>query len=126
MERSERIILVGGELQTNMPNLLSSLAGQGFHVVQAPTTEELEALLDDNSGAIIVAYGPRGDDTARRVLKTVAGAQRKIPVVVVVNEGNFDEYYELMCEGAYDYFELRDGADVIERSVRWAVESRAA
>ena len=125
MQRSENIIVVGNELQSNMPNLAPSLQAQGFHVVHASTAEELKDLLDNNS-VVVVAYGHRGDEAARRVLKTVAGAHRSVPVIVVVNEGNFDEYYELMCEGAYDYFELRDGAEVIERSVRWAVESRAA
>ena len=126
MQGSQSVIAVGNELGTGLPKLLLSLKEHGFDLIQAGNAEDLLTLLGRNQSVIIVAFESRGKDTARRVLQTVAEAQRKIPVVVVTSEGSFEEYYELMSEGAYDYFDPREGPEVIERSVRWAAGARAA
>ena len=47
-------------------------------------------------------------------------------MIVLVEQGEFDDYYELMCQGAYDYFELSSGADPIARAVRGASRALAA
>ena len=123
MKNSECVILVGDDLQTNLPGLVPALEARGFRLLQVPTVESLNAVLRSGSAASIVVYEPRGEGIARQVLRTVAEAQQRVPVVVVSSEGNFDEYYELMCEGAYDYFDVRDGPEVVERSVRWGLQA---
>ena len=125
MVSAKSIIVVGPDAETSVPNLISGLTAHGLDVVQARTADELRALLREDAGATIIAYNSPGAKTAWCVLKAVADAQRRVPVVVVVKEGNFEQYYDLMSEGAYDYFDLRDGLEVIERSVRWAAGSRA-
>ena len=124
MVSTKSIIVVGADAETNMPNLLSTLRAHGLDLVQARTTAELRALLREDAGATIIVHDSPGANTARTVLKTVAEAQTKVPVVVVAEHGNFEHYYDLMSEGAYDYFDLRDGLDAIERAVRWAAGSQ--
>ena len=117
------VIVVANDLANGLSGLFSILEDQGFRLRRAGTTEELPALLRDSPESVVVAYETPGEDTAHQVLLALAEAEHKTPVVVVARSGDFDEYYELMCEGAYDYFDLRDGADVIGRSVRWAAKA---
>jgi DNA-binding NtrC family response regulator len=124
--RQAEIILVGDDLERVSPALLSSLEARGLRVLKAQSEAELAALLPEHPQVTIVAYEPSQSDTARRILEVVAHTERKIPVVVVAERGSLDEYYELMSEGAYDYFDLRDGTEPIERSVAWAAGTRAA
>ena len=46
-------------------------------------------------------------------------------MIVVVEESNFDEYYELMSDGAYDYYAMDEGAEVIAEALRWAAHTDA-
>ena len=126
MLRARSVIVVGQNLETGLSTLLSSLRSHGFYLVQTPSAENLPALLEENSGVTILVYDSRGEDTARQVLRVLPEGRKKTPVIVVVDQGAFEQYYELMCEGVYDYFELASGPEVIERSVRWAAGTRAA
>ena len=114
MLRSKSVIVVGNDL-AGLSGLLSSLKSHGFHLVQTAIAEDLPALLEENPSVAILVYDSRGEDTARQVLRVLPEGRRKTPVIVVVDQGYFEQYYELMCEGAYDYFELASGSEVIER-----------
>lgn len=123
MQRSETVIVVGIHPPAGLSRLLSLLQDHGYRVIVTPPTGELNDALANNPGAAIVAYEERGENTAHRVLDLIGGSHGNVPVIAVVEDGSFDEYYELMCNGAYDYFELREGPDVIERSLRGAGET---
>ncbi len=122
----QEVIVVGNDLEQLLPALFSSLEAQGLRVVKARSSTELEALLREHPKVTVVTYQSGHSNRARGVLEAVAHVQRKVPVVVVAERSNLDEYYELMSEGAYDYFDLRDGAEPIERAVLWAAGTRAA
>ncbi|HZP16377.1 MAG TPA: hypothetical protein VFB00_00330 [Terriglobales bacterium] len=126
MREAQQVIVVGNDLEQLLPGLFSSLEAQGLHVVKARSGAEFEALLQEHPKVTVIAYESGHSNMARRVLEAVAHAQRKVPVVVVAERSNLDEYYELMSEGAYDYFDLRDGTEPIERAVLWAAGTRAA
>ncbi|MBI3664641.1 MAG: hypothetical protein HY236_00180 [Acidobacteria bacterium] len=126
MLRSKSVIFVGNNLETSVSSLLAHLRSEGFHLIETASPEDLPALLEENPSVAIVAYDARGEDTARQVLRALPERRKKTPVIVVVDQGAFEQYYELMCEGAYDYFELTSGVEVIERAVRWAVGTRTA
>jgi len=46
-------------------------------------------------------------------------------VVALVEHGSFEDYYDLMSKGAYDYFESSHNLDAIERTVERAAGTRA-
>ena len=121
--RPETVIVVGNELPTAMPALLSSLESHGHRVIAVAEVEALPGVLADDAEAILLVYEEPGLRAAHRALEITASFERKVPVVVVTANGNFEDYYELMSEGAYDYFDLRDGAEMIERSVDWAAQA---
>ncbi len=60
------------------------------------------------------------------MLARLESRERKNPVIVVVDRTDFSQYYELMSRGAYDYFELPEGPDVIAGAVRWAAQTQPA
>lgn len=126
MSERGRIVVIGNGHEAGLPNLLATLRMHGFDVVEALKAEELPAVLEPNPGAVVLAYDPRRAGTAHDVLRVVQGIDRKPPVIVVVERGTFEDYYELMCEGAYDYFELTNHPEEIERSIRWAVKAEIA
>ena len=119
----ETVIVVGREIAAALPELLPSLESLGHRVIAAPEVEALLPVLEGNPEAILLVYDAESRGTAHRVLQAVTSYGRKVPVVVVTPNGNSDEYYELMSEGAYDYFDLRDGVEAIERSLRWAAQA---
>ena len=82
------------------------------------------ALGEDGADAVLVFNTARGE--ARETLRILRRDWAHVPVVVVVDKTSFDEYYELMCEGAYDYFEVSEGAEVIAEALRWAAHSRVS
>jgi DNA-binding NtrC family response regulator len=120
MTRSKRVITVGRDPGNRLSGLLATLRGHGYQVVEFPTFEGLFPALNRYPEAVILAYDPAGQSTIRELLPTTS------PVIVLVDRSDFDEYYEWMCAGAFDYFELDSDPQWIEHSVRCASARVAA
>jgi DNA-binding NtrC family response regulator len=120
MTRSKRVITVGLDPGNRLSGLLATLRDHGYQVVELPTFEGLFPVLNRYPEAVILAYGPAGQSTIHELLQTT------IPVIVLVDRSDFDEYYEWMCAGAFDYFELDSDPQWIEHSVRCASARVAA
>jgi DNA-binding NtrC family response regulator len=126
MGRSTTVITVGADPHQRLSNLLATLKASGFRLVETASPEDLSPPLDRFPDPVIVVYNPPKQDTARRVLQAVSGHNRRVPVIVIVDQSDLDEYYQLMCEGAFDYFELSGDPRWVERSVRCATHLIAA
>lgn len=126
MFRSNSVIAVGIDIGIRLPKLLSELTTQGFHLVEASGPEGLAAALEDAPGATVVVYNRPEENTARRALRVVTRLRRKVPVIILVERSDFSEYYELMCEGAFDYFDVTEDPRWIERAVQSAAHLQAA
>jgi DNA-binding NtrC family response regulator len=126
MLQSKSVILVGENLESNLPSLLSTLRAHRFELVETRDADDLRELLSQKPSAAVIVYDAGDGSTAHAVLRITAEMGKKIPVVVIVDRGRFEEYYELMCEGAYDYFEKANCTGEIERSVQWAARAQAA
>lgn len=119
MTRSSSVITVGVDPGNRLSGLLAALRGHGYQVVELPTLEGLFPALK-HPEAVILAYGPAGQSAIRELL------HRARPVIVLVDRCDFDEYYQWMCAGAFDYFELDSDPQWIEHSVRCASAQFAA
>ncbi len=122
------VITVGSETPLYLGPLVQRLADNGLHHHNAPSTEDLVALLSNATKldrvAVLVYNGP-GTAAAHHLLEALETGYSDVPVIVVVNEPNIEEHYELMSQGAYDYFGFSEGTTVIEKAVRWAAQTDA-
>ena len=126
MACSNPVLAVGIDVGTRLPQLVSELARNGFHLVTVPADEDLLTVLDEVAPTIIVVYHCPEDDSAHHVLSLLARVARRIPVIVLVDRSDFVEYYEFMCQGAFDYFDLTEDPRWIERAVEAAALLQAA
>ena len=118
MTAAKRIISVGLEPSGPLLNLLQLLGAQGYELVESPPTEKLPLTLNRLGPAVVIVYNAWGKSTARLVLNLLAEGRKKYPVIVLVDRSDLNQYYQLMSEGAFDYFELSD-----PRWVEHAVQS---
>ncbi len=114
MTRSKSVITVGVDPASRVSGLLAALRGRGYQVVELSTPEGLRPALDRYPEAVILVYDPAGQSTTRQLLQTAR------PVIILVDRPDFDEYYEWMCAGAFDYFGLDNDPRWVEHSVRCA------
>ena len=126
MVRSKNIIAIGMDTIARQPSLLSALEASGFDLVEVTAPEHVFAAVEEIADPVIVVYNDPQQNTARRVLEVLASHRRKVPVIVIVDRSDFQEYYELMCEGAFDYFDLAGDPGWIENSLRAATQAAAA
>ena len=80
------------------------------------------ALAGDGSDAVLV-FNAKPGVPAQELLRVLRRGWSDVPVIVVVEKYNFDEYYELMSDGAYDYYAMDEGAEVIAEALRWAAHA---
>jgi DNA-binding NtrC family response regulator len=125
MTTLKQIVIIGNDLEERSPALIGDLRGQGFQVTKIRGTADLAGLLKEDPQVTVLTYDQQGKRAAEEALRAVGRTGKKAPVVVLVEHGSFEDYYDLMCEGAYDYFEVEDNPEVIERAVRWAAGTRA-
>jgi len=115
------LITVGTGACRELRFLVDALRSEGYRCRNAPSAKQVTRLAQHAAGSAILVYNPPRQGTAREVLMALQEIHSRLPVIVIVDEGDFEEYYELMCLGAYDYFGLPEGLPVIESAVRWAM-----
>lgn len=120
MTSARSVITIGVDPRNRLAGLHAALRSHGYQVVELSTLEGLFPALNRYSEAVILVYDPAGQSAIRQLLHTAG------PVIVLVDRSDFDEYYEWMCAGAFDYFELDSDPRWIEHSVRCASAQVAA
>lgn len=124
-DRSAPVILVGFAKHPAAIALAGQLRSYGFDVAEAPALDDLPRLLRGSRRAAVAVYSPSRTKLGHQVLEQVAGAGRNVPVVVIVDETDFGEYYSLMSDGAKEYFGIREQPEVILRGLAWAANAGA-
>jgi len=126
MPEVSRTIALGFDRGERSSTLLDGLRLQGYDLIAVPAAGDLPGALERAPHVPILAYkGP--DVEVRQVLAMVRGAPSRSPVIVLVDHSEFREYYELMCAGVYDYFEVGDRPEWIARALQgaasWSLEA---
>jgi hypothetical protein len=62
--------------------------------------------------------------TASVVIEGLRVNRSDVPLIVLVDRADMDEYYVLFCAGDYVFFEIADGALAIADALRWAAHAR--
>ena len=105
--------------------IASLLKHEDLDFVEVDRADQVPAVLRaDNGNAVLIDSAP-GKRTASMLIEALRVNRSDVPVIVLVEKADMDEFYELMCAGAYDYFEIAEGAEVIAQALRWAAHRRA-
>jgi DNA-binding NtrC family response regulator len=123
--RAPKVITVGWEPSEPLAPVVAALVEQGFAHLSAPSPEGVAEYLLNGDRMVVLVYDGGGENLAHRLLTAMGGRFDRVPVIVVVSEPKIDEFYDLMCEGAYDYFGLADGYEAIIEAARWAAGTAA-
>ncbi len=122
-DASVDVILIGFSHNPAAADLARRLRRLGFGIREARKPAELPDLLSGPRRAAIAVYNPDKTDHAERVLACLDRSGRRAPVVVIVDETDFGQYYSLMNQGVQEYFGLDESPEVIVRGVAWAAHS---
>jgi DNA-binding NtrC family response regulator len=122
MLAAKTVITLGLEPTERLPAILAHLQNRGFDIVNLSTPGELLPTLDRVDDGIVVVFSRRGQNLAGQILRALH--DRPTPVVVIADQCDFHEYYDLMCQGAYDYFDLVTDPRWIERSIVTAARQK--
>lgn|GEM_PF-2976125 len=125
-KKRRAVILVGLGAHPKAADLVESLKSRGLDLFEAPEPHSVPELLRQSPRAAIVVYNPVSTRDAHAVLAAIESAHRRVPVVVLVDESDFGDYYALMRLGALEYFEMSERSDLIVRGIEWAAESLAS
>lgn len=120
------VILVGLGDHPAARSLVADLESRGLALQQASAADSVPELLRKTPRSAIVVYNPAATRDAHDVLAAVEAAHRSAPVVVLVDESDFGDYYALMRLGALEYFEISERPELIARGIEWATESLAS
>lgn len=126
MSNSQHVTFVASDATPQLSELVAAIEAKDYRVTKADRIEHLASQLNKTEKTTVLVYTEQGDELPFQVLTELSNQQRKCPVIVVVDRADFAHYYELMCEGAYDYYELSEGSEVITRAVRWAAQTRGS
>ena len=122
-DASVDVILMGFTNNPAAANLARRLRQLGFGIREARKPNDVPEMLSGSRRAAIAVYNPTETDYAERVLACLDRSGRQAPVVVIVDETDFGQYYSLMNQGVQEYFGLDESPEVIVRGVAWAAHS---
>lgn len=114
------IITVGFEGNPGCDDIAGEIRRLGLELSAAEDPDDLSALMDRRRRTAVVIYRGQDPRLTQKILDRLSDGNRRPPVVVLVDESDFSDYYELMGAGASDYYSLSEGAAVIARAVRQA------
>jgi DNA-binding NtrC family response regulator len=120
------VILVGFDANPKAQLLAAELYARGLDVHEVSEADGASDLLRRAPHSVIVVYNPASTSNAHDLLAAVEAAHRRAPVVVLVDETDFGDYYSLMRLGALEYFAMHEQPELILRGIEWATESLAS
>lgn len=120
-----KVIVIRAGPQPIASRIYRCLDDGGIDHVEVATPGDVPAALAGDGADAVLVFNAKPGALAEELLRVLRQGWSDVPVIVVVEESNFDEYYELMCDGAYDYYALDEGAEVIAEALRWAAHTDA-
>ena len=117
------VIAVGLESRTESGPLRQEIEALGLALVAASEDEPLSGLLRSRRGATVIVYSPKSADRAHQLLASLEEDGCGSAVIVLTDEPDFGQYYDLMGRGAADYLSVSDHPERIARAVQRAAKA---
>jgi len=120
------IIWIGPAAGPVHHEVVSKTKRNGLAVLDLDSPESLNAVLRLFPKAVIVVCDNQHGRISRQVLDSMAAGMRNAPVVVLVERSDFGDYYDVMAQGAFCYYEQSESPKAIANAVWWTASTRAA
>lgn len=110
---TKALVISGSE--ENRAALSEALAADGFVPAVCSSMAEARKFIESVDTEIVFCDDCLNDGTLRNVVAEVAKRHRPIPVIAVSRTGEWDEYFEALRIGAFDYLSLPLRRDELDR-----------
>jgi len=107
--------LVVSASEENRAALSEALAADGFVPALCGSMAEARKFMEADDTAIAFCDDCLHDGYLKSLVAEVAKYHRPIPVIAVSRTGEWDEYFEALCIGAFDYLALPLRRDELDR-----------
>jgi DNA-binding NtrC family response regulator len=126
MIETPSVIWVGSADGDDYRELSRAIRRRGLGLAHADTAQDLPNVLSSHARAVVVACDRQTQQRSRDVVASLSRAGRRVPILVLVEEADFSDYYDLMERGVRYYYEFREGAERISGALSQAVSIAAA
>ena len=120
------VIWVGSAGGDEYRELSRAIRRRGLGFARAETAEELPGVLSRHARVVVVACDRQTEQRSREVVASLSRVGRRVPILVLVEEADFGDYYGLMSSGVNYYYEFREGPERISGALSQAVSWAAA
>lgn len=120
------VIWVGPTDGDDLQELSRAIRMRGLELARVECTSDLPGVLSLHANAVVVACDRETQQRSRDVVASVSRLGRRIPILVLVEESDFSDYYDLMERGVRYYYEFREGPERISGALSRAVNFAAA
>lgn len=120
------VIWVGPADGDDLQELGRAIRGRGLGFTRVERAEDLPGVLSLHAHAVVVACDRQTQQRSRDVVASVSRVGRRVPILVLVEESDFGDYYDLMERGVRYYYEFREGPERICGALSRAVNFAAA
>lgn len=107
--------LVISASEENRTTLSETLAADGFVPLLCGSMPDARNFLKNDDIAIVFCDDCLSDGCLKNVIAEVGNRRRPVPVIAVSRTGEWDEYFEALHMGAFDYLSLPLRRDELDR-----------
>lgn len=120
------VVWVGSADGDDYEELSRAIRGRGLGFARAESAEDLPDILRRHTRVVVVACDRQTEQQSREVIASLSRLGRRVPILVLVEEADFGDYYGLMNSGVHYYYEFREGPERISGALSRAVSGAAA
>lgn len=120
------VIWVGSTDGDDYLELSRAILKRGLGLASAATVKNLPDVLSRHARAVVVVCDRQTEQQSRGVVASMSSVGRRIPILVLVEEADFGDYYFLMNSGVHYYYEFREGPERISSALSQAASWAAA
>lgn len=126
MIENPSVIWVGSADGDDYGELSRAIRGRGLGFARAEAVEDLPDMLRRHARVVVVACDCQTEQRSREVIASLSRVGRRVPILVLVEEADFGDYYGLMSSGVHYYYEFSEGPERISGALSRAVSCAAA
>ena len=118
--RRPRVITLGLDGHDESESFRQEIEALGLALVKASDAASIQDMVRTERAGAVMVYSPRSASCAADVLDRLKEQGASAAVVVITDQPDYGQYFDVMNRGAADYLSINDRPDRIARAVRLA------